>query len=87
METSEMSVMKGIIIPTSWDTDGNIDKIALATYREEIFILEDKTDVRNLRSFLKKRVVIEGVSKKNSLSKAIDVHHVQEDTSMLSLNR
>lgn len=84
METSEMSTLKGIIIPAEWDTEGKADKLALATYHEEILILEDKTEARNLMSFLKKSVVIEGVTRKNGASTVTEVHTVQEQTSMYS---
>ena len=65
--------IRGIIIPASWDTKGNITGMAIATHKEEEYIIEDDEKNANLMSFLRQEVKITGVIKTSGGKKIIKI--------------
>lgn len=71
----------GIIIPDSWDSNGRVTQTALVTYLEEKFLIVDDEKGRELRAYLRKKMVIEGKLFTRGTARAIAVTSFQIDTS------
>lgn len=65
--------IKGIIIPVNWDAKGNVTGMAIATHREEEYIIEDDGKSAKLISFLRQEVKITGVLKNKGGKKIIKI--------------
>ena len=68
--------ISGIIIPASWDTKGNITGMAIATHKEEEYIIEDDEKNAILMSFLRQEVKITGVIKSRRGKKIIKIINI-----------
>jgi len=58
MELSRKQVITGIIMPNSWDEQGNIVEVALYTDKEEVYPLEDSRLTRALMDLVQKQVEV-----------------------------
>ena len=73
--------IRGIVIPLAWNEKGDVISIAIATYNEGKYLVEDNIKSRELFSLLRKRVVIDGVLVTRDKIKAIEINNFREDTS------
>ena len=81
MALIETTSIHGIVIPAAWNEKGDVISVAIATYNEERYLVEDNLKGRQLLSFLRKRVVAYGVLAKRDTKNVIKVDYFQEDTS------
>jgi hypothetical protein len=81
METTETITIHGIIIPVAWNEEGDVISVAIATYNEEKYLVENNVKGQQLFSLLRKRVVIDGVLVTRDKIKAIEIKSFREDTS------
>ncbi len=72
MET-QLTSIKGIIIPASWDTNGNILSTAIVTFTEDVFAVTDSVCGRSLTHHLRETVTITGWVSVHGSSKHIHV--------------
>ena len=56
-----MICVEGIIIPASWDKNGNIVDLAIATRDEEEYLITDQDQVDRLKPLLRQEVEITGI--------------------------
>jgi hypothetical protein len=57
----KMICVEGIIIPASWDKNGNIVDLAIATRDEEEYLITDQDQVSRLKPLLRQEVEIRGI--------------------------
>lgn len=81
MASDGLITLRGIVIPTGWNTAGAVVAVAIATYREEKLAVADTPTGRKLLSMLQKRVIIEGVALRHGEEMTIDVRTVRPDAS------
>ena len=65
--------IKSIIIPVNWDAKGNVIGMAIATHKEEEYIIENDGKASKLISFLRQEVKITGVIKNKGGKKIIEI--------------
>jgi len=81
MDLTETTTIRGIVIPSAWNEKWEVISVAIATYNEGKYLVEDNIKGRQLLSLLRKRVVVNGILTKRDTKKVIKVDYFQEDKS------
>jgi hypothetical protein len=55
-----MERLKGIVVPTEWDSFGNVISLAIATGDEQEYLIENNQQIESLRPLLRQEVVVMG---------------------------
>lgn len=71
----------GIVIPAAWNEKGEVISVAIATYNEGRYLVEDNIKGRQLLSLLRKRVVVKGILARRNTNNVIEVDSFQEGKS------
>jgi hypothetical protein len=58
-----MEMIKGIVVPTDWDSNGNVISLAIATGDEQEYLIENHRQIENLSTLLRQEVVVLGLIK------------------------
>jgi hypothetical protein len=69
----EVIMIQGIVIPTDWDEKGNIIDIAVSTFDEDVYHIENDERGRQLMSLIREEVEIKGTIKHKDGLKKIKV--------------
>ena len=72
-----MDSIKGIVIPSDWDSNGNVISMAIATRNEEEYIIENHQKLLNLEKLLRQEVVVNGSIKCRNNYKVINVKSIR----------
>jgi len=80
MEKTETITIRGILIPSAWNEKGDIVAVTIATYKEEKYLVSDKAMVQRLLSFLRKRVVVNGIVNRQDTNRITDIKDIKIDT-------
>jgi hypothetical protein len=72
-----MESIKGIVIPSDWDSNGNVISLAIATRDEEEYIIENHQKISNLKKLLRQEVVVNGSIKCRDNYKIINVKSIR----------
>ena len=72
-----MESIKGIVIPSDWDSNGNVISLVIATRDEEEYIIENHQKLSNLKKLLRKEVVVNGSIKCRNNYKIINVKSIR----------
>ena len=81
MELTETTTICGIVIPSAWNEKGEVISVAIATYNERKYLVEDNIKGRQLLSLLRKRVVVKGILARRNINNVIEVDSFEEDKS------
>ena len=73
--------IRGIVIPLAWNEKGDVISVAIVTYNEEKYLVENNVKGQQLFSLLRKRVVIDGGLVTRDKITAIEINSFREDTS------
>ena len=65
--------IEGLIIPASWDNQGNVVDLAIATRDEQEYLITDKDQVAKLKQLLRQEVEIKGILQTKEGKKIIQV--------------
>jgi len=68
-----MEKIKGIVVPTDWDSNGNVISLSIATCGEQEYIIENHRQVANLWALIRQEVVAMGSIKCRKEHKIIKV--------------
>lgn len=60
MAEPEFKTIRGIVIPTDWHDNGYPRSLAIATYREQKYLVADTSKCHQLFSLVNERVVVSG---------------------------
>ena len=74
-----MDSIKGIVIPSDWDSNGNVISLSIATPNEEEYIIENHHNFSDLKKLLRQEVVVDGSIKCRNNSKSIDVKSIRKE--------
>ena len=55
-----MEKIKGIVVPTGWDSNGNVISLSIATGNEQEYLIENHRQIANLWTLLRQEVVVIG---------------------------
>jgi len=55
-----MEMIKGIVVPTDWDGDGNVVSLSIATCGEQEYLIENHRQIANLWALIRQEVVVLG---------------------------
>ena len=77
LKETPMDSIKGIVIPSDWDSNGNVISLAIATRDEEEYIIENHQKLSNLKKLLRKEVVVNGSIKYRNNYKIINVKSIR----------
>jgi hypothetical protein len=77
MKATSMDSIRGIVIPSDWDSNGNVISLSIATRDEEEYIIENHHDLSDLKKLLRREVVVNGSIKCRNNSKVIDVKSIR----------
>ena len=78
---TQTTTISGIVIPVAWNEKGDVISVAIVTYNEEKYLVENNVKGQQLFSLLRKRVVIDGGLVIRDKIKAIEINNFREDTS------
>lgn len=73
MINPETKTIRGIVIPTDWHDNGHPRSVAIATYREQKYLVAESPKCRQLLSLLNERVVVSGVVRQEKQNLVIDI--------------
>ena len=79
MQKPELKTIWGIVIPAVWNEIGDVVSVAIADYGEEKYLVTDNEAGRKLLSLLRKRVVVDGIVKKQDAVQVIDIKEIRLD--------
>ena len=79
MQKPELKTIWGIVIPAVWNEIGDVVSVAIADYGEEKYLVADNEAGRKLLSLLRKRVVVDGIVKKQDAVQVIDIKEIRLD--------
>jgi hypothetical protein len=71
-----MQKIKGIVVPTDWDSNGNVISLAIATGSEQEYLIENHRQVTNLGALIRQEVVATGSIKCRKEHKIIKVAQI-----------
>ena len=54
-------IIRGIIIPADWDEKGNVFAVALSTYDEVEYLIENNEKGKELEAFIREEVEMRGI--------------------------
>jgi hypothetical protein len=77
MKATSMDSIRGIVIPSDWDSNGNVISVAIATRDEEEYIIENHQNLSDLKNLLRQEVVANGSIKCRNNSKIINVKSIR----------
>ena len=60
MKALNMVRIKGIVVPTDWDRNGEVVSLAIATGDEQEYLIENHRQIANLWTLLRQEVVVTG---------------------------
>jgi hypothetical protein len=69
----ETKTIRGIVIPTAWHDNGHPRSVAIATYREQKYLVAESPKCRQLLALLNERVVVSGVVSQVKENKVIEI--------------
>lgn len=81
MLKTDRVTLYGIVIPVDWLQDGEISAIGIAGYDENVYKVTNASKGTGLRSYLQKRVVVDGVIQRLGETLTIHVLKYRIDTS------
>ena len=53
--------IRGIVIPADWDEKGNVVAVAVSTYDEVEYLIENHEKGKELKAFIRKEVEVSGI--------------------------
>lgn len=68
-----MVCIRGILIPTSWDEEGNVSGLGIETFDEDFFLIEPRNHLDRLKPFLRRQIELYGALKRSAGKKTIRV--------------
>ena len=71
-----MQRIKGIIVPTVWDSDGKVISLAIATCDEQEYLIENHQQIANLWNLFRREVIATGAIKCGKEQKIINVSEI-----------
>ena len=71
-------MIKGIVVPTDWDSNGNVISLAIATGDEQEYLIENHRQIANLWTLLRQEVVVTGSIRCRKKRKIIRVAEICE---------
>lgn len=80
METENLTTIRGIVLAAEWKKNGLISAVDIAGYDEKRYRVVSDEIGNQLRAWVKKRVVADGVVMAHRGKSAIRVHRFQVDT-------
>jgi hypothetical protein len=80
MENDANVTIQGIVIPVDWDEIGFVISLAVATFKEERYVVADTPLGWKLKAFLRKKVIVEGLVKTVGGDRFITVTAFRPDT-------
>jgi hypothetical protein len=70
---SQLTSIKGIVLPVNWDEKGNIIDLVLSTHEEDEYRIETDEKSQELLAFVRDEVVVTGIVNKTEKGKSITV--------------
>jgi hypothetical protein len=80
--TTELTTLRGLILPVEWDERGAIRSIAVSTNSEEEYLVDESPLADELLAFLRLRVKVRGSMREKENGKKIitvETYEVLED--------
>jgi len=71
------TIINGIIIPSQWNENGEIQNIAIVTFDEDTFLIADNNHARTLMNSLRKTVTLSGKVSVKGIQKEICISKFQ----------
>lgn len=78
---TQTTTIRGIVIPVAWNEKGDVISVAIVTYNEGKYLVENNVKGQQLFSLLRKCVVIDGGLITRDKIKFIEINNFREDTS------
>jgi len=80
MIDTETKTIRGIVIPTDWHDNGHPRSVAIATYREQKYLVAESSKSRQLLTLINERVVVSGVVHRAKENMVIEIGDFYLDT-------
>ncbi len=68
-----MTLVKGVVVPTDWDEQGNVIALAISSNDEKEYIVDKKGKGKELLGLIRKEVEVRGVVSEENNRKVIKV--------------
>ena len=74
--------IRGIVIPADWDEKGNVVAVAISTYDEIEYLVENHEKEKELKAFIREEVEVSGIlrQEKNRLIMKIKEYRLKPDS-------
>lgn len=69
----EPITLRGLIVPADWDEKGKVVSVAISTFDEEEYVLDDDETAKGLLKLMRQEVVIIGVVREIGGKKCLTV--------------
>jgi len=61
---NNLVIIRGIVIPADWDEKGDVVAVAVSTYDEVEYLIENNEKGKELKAFIREEVEVSGILKK-----------------------
>ena len=58
---NNLVTIRGIVIPADWDEKGNVVAVAVSTYDEAEFLIENQGKEKEMKAFIREEVEVSGI--------------------------
>lgn len=79
MQPAATTSISGIVIPVRWNETGSVVTIAIATYDEERFIVDETPAASQLMALLRRKVTVAGSTRLSGNDRFITVDAIRID--------
>ena len=76
----DMKTIRGIVVPRDWDEMGFVIAVAIVTYSEEQYTVDDSPVGWKLKDFIRKKVVVKGSIFQSGSERKITVEAFRPDS-------
>lgn len=77
---SDTKTVRGIVIPMGWDDRGLVLTLGIATYNEDVYLVENSAFGRVLNKFLRQKITAAGSIKQTGKDQLLTVTSFRSDT-------
>ncbi len=72
-DSSSLVILRGVVIPVDWDSEGKIIATAISTHHEDEYLIIDEENTIEINNLINEEVEITGIYKKRGDKKIIKV--------------
>jgi len=79
-----LATIRGIVIPADWDEKGNVVAVAVSTYDEVEYLIENNEKEKELKAIIREEVEVSGILRENKNRLIMNVQEYRLKPNLIS---